>query len=184
MKKILLIIGSIRKDSYNYQLGKIIKEMIGDKAEVEFIEYQDLPYMNQDEEFPVLDVVKRIRSKVIESDGLWFVTPEYNRSYPGILKNLIDWLSRPLNLDHYEDGTAISDKKVTYSSVAGRSKGIGVRDKLHELLKFVDADILNAPSVGIGLTKEGFERKDLIISLEDEVLLKLQVKAFLEFIDA
>lgn len=182
MNKVLIVIGSFRKESYNHQLGLIIKEMLEKEFDVENLEYQDLQLFNQDEEFEQVEVINRIRTKIKECDGIWFITPEYNGSYPGSLKNLIDWLSRPLVLNRYQDGTAIAAKKVTYSSVAGKSKGINARDKLHELLNFVGADILNYPSVGIALTKEDFSKTKLSIHDDDLRLIQKQAEAFIEYI--
>lgn len=182
MNKILIIVGSFRKDSYNHQLGDVIKKYLEKDCEVSFLDYQDLKFFNQDEEFISTTAIDRIRKEVTESDGLWFITPEYNGSYPAIIKNLIDWLSRPIVLNQYENGTAIMDKRVTYSSVAGKSKGMGVRDKLHELLMFVGADILNAPSVGIALTREDFANPILNISENDKALISKQAEAFITFI--
>ena len=96
MKKILFIIGSLRKESFNKKLAKEVEEMLDGRATVEYLDYSDVPLMNQDIEFPAPEAVKRVREKVAKADALWIFTPEYNYSYPGHLKNLIDWLSRPL----------------------------------------------------------------------------------------
>ena len=96
MKKILFIIGSLRAKSFNRQVANVAKEIIGSRAEVEELDYSDLPLLNQDIEQPEPEVVARIRKAVAEADGLWIFTPEYNMSYPGHLKNLLDWMSRPV----------------------------------------------------------------------------------------
>ncbi|MDY4853907.1 MAG: NADPH-dependent FMN reductase, partial [Prevotella sp.] len=93
MKKILFIIGSLRKESFNKKLAKEVEEMLARRATVEYLDYSDVPLMNQDIEFPAPEAVKRVREKVAEADALWIFSPEYNYSYPGHLKNLIDWLS-------------------------------------------------------------------------------------------
>ena len=90
MKKILFIIGSLRAKSFNRQVANVAKEMIGNRAEVQELDYSDLPLLNQDIEQPELEVVARIRKVIAEADGLWIFTPEYNMSYPGHLKNLLD----------------------------------------------------------------------------------------------
>ena len=95
--KILAIVGSLRKASYNRQLAEKAKELIADNAEFEILEYADIPYMNQDIEFPAPEEILRVRAQVKQADGIWFFTPEYNHSIPGVLKNLIDWLSRSVS---------------------------------------------------------------------------------------
>ena len=96
MKKVLMIVGSLRKNSFNYQLAKQVEQMLEGRAEVSFLFYADLPFMNQDIEFPTPESVARVRSAVQETDGIWIFSPEYNFQIPGVLKNLLDWLSRPL----------------------------------------------------------------------------------------
>ena len=76
--KILAIVGSLRKDSYNRQLALAAKELIGGRADFRILEYQDIPLMNQDIEFPAPASVMRVREEVKAADGIWFFTPEYN----------------------------------------------------------------------------------------------------------
>ena len=95
MKKVLLIVGSLRKESFNLQLAKLAEEMLKDKTQVSILYYADLPFMNQDMEFPAPESVARVRQEVLAADGIWIFSPEYNYQIPGVLKNLLDWLSRP-----------------------------------------------------------------------------------------
>ena len=92
MKKILFIIGSLRKESFNKKLAEEVEQMIGERAIVEYLDYSDVPPMNQDIEFPAPEAVKRVRDRVAETNALWIFSPEYNYSYPGHLKNLFDSL--------------------------------------------------------------------------------------------
>ena len=78
MKKILFIIGSLRAKSFNRQMANVAKEIIGNSANVQELDYSDLPLLSQDIEQPELEVVARIRKTVTEADGLWIFTPEYN----------------------------------------------------------------------------------------------------------
>nr|WP_330368229.1 NADPH-dependent FMN reductase [Peptoanaerobacter stomatis] len=73
-----------------------MKEILEDGAEVSFLEYSDIPYMNRDIESLAPNQIVRIKEEVLKADTLWVIAPEYNFSYPGVLKNLLDWLSRPL----------------------------------------------------------------------------------------
>jgi len=87
--KILAIVGSLRKESFNLKLALVAKEIIGDKADFEILDYKDVPLMNQDIEYPAPESVKKVREKVKTANGIWFFTPEYNHFFPGVLKNLI-----------------------------------------------------------------------------------------------
>jgi len=88
--KIIAIVGSLRKESFNLQLAMAAKRALGTRADLEILDYSDVPYMNQDIEFPAPEPVKRVRDKIKAADGIWFFTPEYNHFFPGVLKNLID----------------------------------------------------------------------------------------------
>ena len=95
--KIIAIVGSLRKDSLNRQLALETGRLIVDKVDFELLDYSDVPLLNQDYEYPAPDAVKRVRGIVKAADGIWFFTPEYNHYFSGVLKNLIDWLSRPVS---------------------------------------------------------------------------------------
>ena len=94
-RKISIIVGSLRKGSLNRQLAQHAARFLEEQgAAVEWLEYSDLPYMNQDIEYPAPAAVVRVRQQVAQAQGLWFFVPEYNHGIPGPLKNLLDWLSR------------------------------------------------------------------------------------------
>lgn len=66
--------------------------------ETSFLDYSKLPFMSQDIEFPAPIEVEKVRNDVKGADALWIVTPEYNGSVPGALKNFLDWISRPVEV--------------------------------------------------------------------------------------
>ena len=183
MKKILFIVGSNRKQSFNRQLALSIMETIGSKAETSILRYSDLPMLCQDEEFPAPDAIARIREIVSNADGIWFVTPEYNGSYPALLKNLIDWLSRPVVANDYATPTAIRNKKAIISGVAGKSAAIHSRKKLAELLKFTGVQLYDEEGCGLALDGNAFSTDALVLSDETRDALKIRVDAFLKFLD-
>lgn len=181
MKKVLIITGSLREKSFNRQLAQVIAERLKEKVSVSFLEYSDLPFMNQDIEFPVPSSVQRVRSEVSVADGIWIVSPEYNYSYPGVLKNLLDWLSRPLKENDFSSGTAIMGKKIAVSGVAGKSAASGSIGKLTELLGFMRCDVMGSP-VGISLTPDAFRTGVLTLSHESLTAISAEAEAFLSFI--
>lgn len=154
MKKILFIVGSTRKGSFNRQLAEVAKGLLEGRAEVSYLDFSALPFLNQDEEYPASDELARIRREIKEADGLWIFTPEYNSSYPGYLKNLIDWLSRPTIPNDYSSPVIIG-KKIAISGVAGRSAAAGARGKLRELLTLVKAVVVEKETGG-SLNREAF----------------------------
>jgi len=92
--KIVAIVGSISEKSNNRKLSQFIKERYKDKFEIEVLSLKNIPMYNEDNELDPPPVVKEIKSKIKESDGVLIVTPEYNHSIPGVLKNALDWFSR------------------------------------------------------------------------------------------
>jgi NAD(P)H-dependent FMN reductase len=155
--------------------------MIGARAEVTYLNYTNVPLINQDIEFPELEAVGRLRAAVKEADALWVFTPEYNFSYPGHVKNLFDWLSRPLVAGDYETPTVINGKKVALSGAGGKMATAKCREKLTELLTFIKANVME-PQTGIALNVEAWTEGRMILSDEQSAALKAQVEAFLQFV--
>ena len=123
-----------------------------------------------------------IRQQILDCDGIWVFTPEYNRSYPGLLKNLFDWLSRPMDISNPTNATAVQGKKITVSGAGGSNKTASCREKLNELLHFIKMDVMTEPQTGIALGKEAWTNG--VFKLTDEQLseLKTQAERFVEFL--
>ena len=179
MKKVLMIVGSLRKDSFNLQLARLAEEILKDKAQVRFLTYADLPFMNQDMEFPVPESVASVRQAVQEADGIWIFSPEYNYQIPGVLKNLLDWLSRPLVPNDWERGSAVKGKSVTISGVAGRSAAAGVRKHLSALLEVMSMNLIGGMGTGVSADAEAFATGRLNLSEENREALQAQAELFL-----
>lgn len=180
MKKILFVIGSLRAKSFNRQVADVAKEMIGNRAEVSELDYSDLPLLNQDIEQPELEVVARIRKEVSEADGLWIFTPEYNKGYPGHLKNLLDWLSRPVKPMDYGTPTCINGKRVAVCGAGGKAATADCRAKLTELLTFIKAEVL-PEQVGIAVPAEAWGTDVLTLTDEQKAALKVLADIMITF---
>lgn len=118
MKNILFIVGSLRKGSFNHQMAEKAERILEGKATVSYLDYSALPLMNQDLETPVLKEVQAARDAIAKADAIWIFSPVYNHAIPGTVKNLIDWLSRALDLSDTTGPSALQDKVVTVSSMA------------------------------------------------------------------
>ena len=184
MKKILFIVGSLRKESFNKKLAEEVEQMLSGRATVDYLDYSDVPLMNQDIEFPAPEAVTRVRENVAEADALWIFSPEYNYSYPGHLKNLIDWLSRPLVAGDRQTPLAINGKKVALSGAGGAAATAKCREKLTELLTlpFIRANVMTEPQTGIQLNKEAWTEGRLILTDDQQENLREQVDAFMAYI--
>jgi len=183
MQNILFIVGSLRRDSYNRQLAKQAEAVLADKVQVTYLDYADMPFMNQDIEFPAPAVVARVREAVQQVDGIWIFTPEYNSSYPGLLKNLLDWLSRPLKPNDYANPTAISGKPVAVSGAAGKSACKDSIGKLLPLLEMMRTRVMAEPIMSVALAPDAWQSGVLTLSQEQQVALRQQAEAFLAFMD-
>lgn len=92
--KIVAMVGSNRRESYNMKLVKFMQDRYAGKMDIEILPIDQLPFYNEDNELDPPEIVTEIRAKIKDSDGILFATPEYNASISGVLKNAIDWFSR------------------------------------------------------------------------------------------
>lgn len=97
-KKVLFIVGSLRQGSFNHQMALEAEKALAGKAEVSYLDYSALPLFSQDLEVPTHPAVAAAREAVLVADAIWIFSPVYNFSIPGTVKNLLDWLSRALDL--------------------------------------------------------------------------------------
>jgi chromate reductase len=93
--KTAIIVGSNRRESINRKLAQALAKLGSDKFDFKFVQIDDLPLYNQDNEGNLPASVVRFKSEITAADGLLFVTPEHSRSIPAVLKNAIDWGARP-----------------------------------------------------------------------------------------
>jgi len=93
--KIAVVVGSLRKDSFNRKMADAIEKLAPSEFTFHKVRIDDLPLYNQDDDTHQAESVKRMKDEIKDAQGLLFITPEYNRSIPGVLKNAIDHASRP-----------------------------------------------------------------------------------------
>ena len=117
-KKVLFIVGSLREGSFNRQMALEAEKALAENVEVSYLDYSAIPLFNQELEVPTLPAVAAAREAVLAADAIWIFSPVYNFSIPGTVKNLLDWLSRAIDLSDTRGASALQDKIVTVSSVA------------------------------------------------------------------
>lgn len=179
-KNVLIVVGTLRKDGYNLQLADHVRQLLDGRANVSVLDYSQLPLMNQDLENPEPAAVAAVREAVREADGVWFVSPQYNASFPGHVKNLVDWLSRPLPGKGRDSAT--NGMRATVSGAGGRTATAEMRAALDSLLEFVGVQVMREGETGVALSGESWASGKLALSAEDEATLSAQADAFLEFI--
>ena len=147
MEKIIIaaFAGSLRKESFNKAIINTAKKYAPENIEIEIIDLDNIPLFNQDiVNFP--ESVKEFKDKIKKADGVLIATPEYNRSIPGVLKNAIDWASRPYGDNSFDDKAV-----ATIGASGGAIIGTAVAQyHLRQIFSFLNAHPLERPQVFIG----------------------------------
>ena len=150
--KILGIPGSLRKESFNRAALRAATQLAPEGATIEVFELDGIPGFNQDDEQNPPAKVVELKKRIRESDAILFVTPEYNYSIPGVLKNAIDWASRP-----YGD-SAWSGKPVAIMGASIGALGTArAQYHLRQMFVFLNKFPVNQPEVMIGNASERFD---------------------------
>ena len=143
--KIAILVGSLRKDSINRKVARSICALRGDNLDCSMIEIGGLPLYNQDLDASPPEQWVRFRQQIAGADGVLFVSPEYNRGIPGVLKNAIDIGSRPY-------GESVFDKKpaaiVTVSP--GSIGGFGANHQIRQAAVFLNMPVMQQPEAYLG----------------------------------
>ncbi|MBX8631122.1 MAG: NAD(P)H-dependent oxidoreductase [Thermoplasmata archaeon] len=133
--------GSLRRGSYNRMLLNSAKSLMPEGSRLEIAEISAIPLFNQDLEANPPEPVRVFKKSIKDADGVLIVTPEYNYSIPGFLKNAIDWASRP-----YGD-SAFEGKPVAMMSAGGRLGGARAQYHLRQVFVFLNMKPVNLPEV-------------------------------------
>ena len=178
--KIAIIVGSIREGSLNRKVARAVCGSVPESLECRIIEIADLPLYDPDlDDDTQPEAWARFRSEVAECDGVLFVTPEYNRSIPGVLKNAIDVGSRPY-------GKSVFSKKpaAIVTASPGALGGFGCNHHLRQCCVFLDMPTMQQPEAYLGGVSDDKFGEDG--SVTDESLAKLLRKlgqAFAGWVD-
>ena len=174
--KVAVVVGSLRKDSLNLKLAHALVALAPKEWSFDFVKIDDLPLYNQDDDGNQADSVKRVKAQIKSATGLLFVTPEYNRSIPGVLKNAIDHASRPYGQ------SAFSGKP---AAVIGASVGaIGTalaQQHLRNVLAYLDVPTLGQPEAFIQ-AKDGLFEADGSIGEASRKFLQGWVDRYLAWV--
>ena len=158
--RILGIAGSLRRDSFNRAALRAAVSLVPPNAKIEIFEIDGLPGFNQDEEKRPPAKVVELKEKVRASDAILFVTPEYNYSMPGVLKNAIDWASRP-----YGDSAWNGKPAAIMGASIGAIATARAQYHLRQSMVFLNMFPLNQPEVMIGHAADKFDAE---MNLTDE----------------
>ena len=150
--QIAVIVGSLRRDSFNRKLASAIVKLAPSEFAFQQVEIGDLPIYNQDDDNRQAASVLRLKSEIKAASGLLFVTPEYNRSIPGVLKNAIDQASRPYGQ------SAFAGKPAGVIGVSVGAVGTALAQQhLRNVLAYLDVPTLGQPEAFIHATDSLFD---------------------------
>ena len=149
---ILGIAGSLRRQSYNRSALRAAQQLLPEGAALEIFELDGIPGFNQDEEQNPPAKIVELKKRVRAADAILFVTPEYNYSVPGVLKNAIDWASRPYG-DSAWDGKPAAIMGASIGNIATAR----AQYHLRQMFVFLNIFPLNQPEVMIGNAAERFD---------------------------
>jgi len=173
---VAVIVGSLRKDSINLKLAKALVKLGGNKISADFLPIDKLPLFSQDLEGDFPAEATKLKQSIEKADAVLIVTPEYNRSIPGVLKNALDWQSRPYGKN------SIAKKPV---AIAGTSQGAistaAAQQHLKPMLNYLDARLMGQPEAYVRFTDGMIDDEGNISNPDSQKFLQKYVDAFIEF---
>lgn len=170
--KILGFAGSLRKGSYNRALLCAAIDLATDNAKIDSFDLAGIPIYNQDLDNNMPAIIKDFKSKIRAADAILIATPEYNYSVPGVLKNAIDWASRP-----YGDNAFEGKPVAVMSASIGMLGGARAQYHLRQSFVFLDMHPINRPEVMVTYAGQKFDQQGRLIDETAKGLLKELITA-------
>lgn len=176
--KIAVFVGSLRKQSFNLKTAKALIALAPETLSLEIIDISSLPMFNEDLEATPPQEWDTLRGQIKAADGLLFLTPEYNRSVPGVLKNAIDVGSRP-----YGQNSWNGKPGAVVSVSIGNISGFGANHHLRQSLVFVNVPAMPQPEAYIADASGLFDDKGSLTNESTKGFLKSFMEAFEKWVD-
>ena len=175
---VAVLVGSLRKESFNRKMAKALVRLAPPSLHLEIVEIGDLPLYNQDDDANPPANSAAFKARIQKADAVIFVTPEYNRSVPGVLKNAIDIASRPYGK------SAWSGKPAAVVTVSpGAIGGFGANHHLRQSLVFLDMPTLQQPEAYIGGAAGLFDAQGDLATESTREFMKKFLAAFAQWIE-
>ena len=175
---VAVLVGSLRKESFNRKMANALLGMAPPSLALEIVEIRDLPLYNQDDDANPPAASAAFKARIQQADAVVFVTPEYNRSVPGVLKNAIDVASRPYGK------SAWNGKPAAVISVSpGAIGAFGANHHLRQSLVFLNMPALQQPEAYIGGAAGLFDDQGKLVNDSTRDFLKKFLDAFAAWIE-
>lgn len=176
--KIAVFVGSLRKESFNLKTAKALIALAPESLTFEIINIANLPMFNEDLEAAPPQEWETLREQIKAADGLLFLTPEYNRSVPGVLKNAIDVGSRPYGQNSW-DGKPGAVVSVSIGNISG----FGANHHLRQSLVFVNVPAMPQPEAYIADASGLFDDAGNLTNESTKGFLRKFMEAFAQWVD-
>jgi chromate reductase len=177
-RNVAVLVGSLRKASWNRKMALALAAIAPEELDLSIVEIGNLPLFNQDWEANPPPAVRPFKERINAADAVLFVTPEYNRGVPGVLKNALDVASRP------SGQSAWKGKPTAVVSVSpGAIGGFGANHQLRQSFVFLDMPVLQQPEAYIGNAVSLFDDKGAIANDGTRQFLGKFLQAFAEWIE-
>lgn len=173
---ILGIPGSLRAGSYNRALLHAAQQLVPEDAEIEIFSLDGIPPFNQDEEGRPPARVVQLKAQVRAADAILFATPEYNYSIPGVLKNAIDWASRP-----YGDNVWNGKPVAVMGASIGALGTARAQYHLRQVFVFLNMYALNGPEVMVGNAAQRFDDQGNLTDDATKDYLRKQLRSLVDW---
>ena len=177
-RDVAVFVGSLRKESFNRKMANAMIAMAPEPLKLEIVEIRQLPLYNQDDDANPPAASAAFKQRVQQADAVLFVTPEYNRSMPGVLKNAIDIASRP-----YGKSAWTGKPGAVISVSPGAIGGFGANHHLRQSLVFLDVPALRQPEAYIGNAAKLFDDKGALIDNSTREFVQKFLQAFAQWIE-
>src|SRR5208283_2847691 len=173
--KVLAFAGSLRQGSYNRALLRAAQELAPENMEIEVFDLSGIPEFNQDQETNMPPRVVEFKNQIAAADALLIATPEHNYSVPGVLKNAIDWASRPYG------NNSFNDKPVAIMSAsAGFLGGARAQYHLRQSFVFLNVRTVNRPEVFVGNVRDRFDADGRLLDETSRAKIKELLEALIK----
>jgi chromate reductase, NAD(P)H dehydrogenase (quinone) len=175
---IVVIVGSIRKESFSLKIAKALAKLAPASLKLEVVTLNDISFFNQDlEANPPADWLA-LREKIQKSNGVIFVTPEYNRAIPGVLKNAIDVASRP-----YGKSSFLGKPMGIISNSPGPLGGVSAAKTLQNVLPGISGPIMGQPEIYLNAVGDAFDDKGELTKESLKTVLQQYIDAYATFVE-
>lgn len=175
---ILVIVGSLRKESYTLKIANALAKLAPGTLKLDVITLHGISFYDQDIEGTPPSDWLAFREKIQKSDGVLFVTPEYNRSIPGVLKNAIDVASRPPGKSSFL-GKPIG----LVGNAPGQLGGVSAIKHLQNILPSISGPIMGQPEIYLNGVGDAFDDKGHLIKESLQAVLKQYIDAYAAFVE-